>query len=467
MSIVCTGRKVLLLRCKQSWIACPRRPRHFTNSIVAFQAEPARDAAHQAAPQFPFSRPKEAVPPKEYAELLKKCPVSKAKLFDGKDIWLITKLKDVKKVLTDDAFSKVRTNPNFPELSPGAKAAIEGREPTYVDMDPPQHTKFRSMFEPGFGRERVDSLVPGIKSKVEELITDMKLKRWKEGVDEVDLQESFSLPLAFKVIYELLGIPFEDYRFLSNNVAVRASGSSTARDAAAAQEELTNYMNNLVKEKEHNPGSDLISEVIQQHMKQGDISRDQLVAHAFLLLVAGNATVASMINLGVITLLQHPDQLESLKQDPSLWPSAVREICRYHTASSYALRRVAVRDVDVGGQVIKKDEGIIALNQAANRDPEAFDDPDRFDIRRDPNPHVAFGYGTHVCPGEYLSYKEMEAALQGLFSQLPGLRLAVPPSELQYTAADKDVGLVKLPVTWMMDMEEAQHINDKKYHNVQ
>jgi nitric oxide reductase len=436
-----------------------------TTSVVAFQAEPARDAA-QAAPHFPFRRPKEAVPPKEYGELLRKCPISKGKLFDNKDIWLVTKLKDVQTVLKHDGLSKVRTNPNFPELSEGAKAAIEGREATYVDMDPPQHTKFRSMFDPGFSRQRVDAMVPSIRSKVEELINDMKLKRWKGGEESIDLQENFSLPLAFKVIYELLGIPFSDYKFLSNNVAVRASASGTAREAAAAQQQLTEYMENLVAQKEKNPSNDLISEVIQKHMKKGEITRDQLVAHAFLLLVAGNATVASMINFGVLTLLQHPDQLEAVKMDPSLWPSAVSEICRYHTASSYALRRVALRDVEIGGVKIKKDEGVIALNMAANRDPEVFNDPDRFDIRRSPNPHVAFGYGTHECPGEYLSYKELEAALEGLFTHLPGLKVAVPMDKLQYTPPDRDIGLLALPVTWKSGKDEGKGVNDKQYHGM-
>lgn len=387
--------------------------------------------------------------------------MSKAKLFDGSDIWLITKLKDVQEALQDNRFSKVRTHPGFPELVPGAKAAVEGREPTYVDMDPPQHTKFRSMFEPGFTHERVDSIRPSIKDKAKELIEQMKLQRSKSGQDSIDLHENFSLPFAFKVIYELLGIPFKDYHFLSNNVAVRASGSSTARDAAAAQQELTQYMENLVMEKEKNPGKDLISEVIKTQLKEGKITREQLVAHAFLHLVAGNATVASMINLGVITLLQHPDQLQAAKSDPSLWPSAVAEICRLHTASAYALRRVALQDVHLGGQTIRAGEGIIALNQSANRDEEFFPNPDKFDIRRKPNPHVAYGYGTHRCIGEYLSNVQLEIALSGLFDQLPQLRLAVPESETQYSPPDKDVGVAALPITWEMGKEDQEAMKRK------
>lgn len=416
---------------------------------------------HADTPNFPFKRPAADQPPAEYAKLRRECPVAKARLFDGSDMWLITKLKDLKEVLQDNRLSKVRTHPGFPELVPGAKAAIEGREPTFVDMDPPQHTHFRSIFEPGFSKQRVDAMKPSIKQHATELIDAMKLQRWKGGGDAVDLQENFSLPLAFKVIYQLLGIPFEDYHMLSNNVAVRASGSSTARDAAAAQEQLTRYMDKLVTEKEKNPSKDLISEVVQGHLKNGNISREQLVAHAFLLLVAGNATVASMINLGVITLLRHPEQLEAVKKDPSLWPSAVAEICRYHTASAYALRRVALQEVHVGGQSIKPGEGLIALNQSANRDEDVFPEPDRFDITRKPNPHVAYGYGTHVCPGEYLSNVELEIAFSGLFERLPGLRLAVPESQIQWSGPDKDVGVAALPVTWKMGKEEQEEMRRK------
>ncbi|KAL4423466.1 hypothetical protein ABPG77_005418 [Micractinium sp. CCAP 211/92] len=394
--------------------------------------------------EFPFARPRTHEPPAEYAMLRQQCPVAQAKLFDGSPIWLLTKLKDCQQVLVDNRFSKVRTHPGFPELVPGAKAAVEGREPTFVDQDPPQHTKFRGFIEPYFTAQYGEKMRPGIRQKVDELIDDMK-----KGSKPANLQEAFSLPLAFKVIYELLGIPFSDYDFLSNNIAMRTSGSSTARDAAAAQQELTDYMERLVDSRVKDPREDVISWVIRDNLKKGEISRDQLAAHAFLLVVAGNATVASMINLGVMTLLDNPDQLEALKSDPSLLNSAVHEICRYHTASSYALRRVALEDVQVRDKTVKRGEGVIALNQSANRDEEHFPDPDRFDIRRSPNPEIAFGYGTHECIAMPLSFVELEEAFRGLFDgRLNNLRLAVPASQLQFSEPRQDVGLVEMPVTW-------------------
>eukprot|EP00775_Hariotina_reticulata_P010929 gene10929-11084_t len=418
----------------------------------------------QVANTFPFSRPAAAQPPLEYAKLRSACPVSTAKLFDGSPIWLITKLGDLQAVLTNDSFSKVRTHPGFPELSPGAKAAVEGHEPTFVDMDPPDHTKFRRMFEFAYTPEEAERMKPGIQHKADELIDAIKLGRSKGDLSNVwqgtapqvdtrqgravDLHEAFSLPFAFKVIYEMLGIPPEDYQLLSSSVAVRASGSSTARDAAAAQEDLLQYMLRLVDHKEMHPGRDLVSELIRREMKPGDITRKQLAAHAFLLLVAGNATVASMIDLGVLTLLQHPSQLQELKSNPNLWPAAVEELCRYHTASAYALRRVALQDVQVQDQTIRAGQGVICLNQSANRDADVFPDPDKFDIHRATNPHVAFGYGPHVCVAQWLARLELEIALQSLFIRLDGLRLAVPEDELRWSPAKKDVGVLQLPVRW-------------------
>ncbi|KAI8468697.1 MAG: cytochrome P450 [Monoraphidium minutum] len=195
-------------------------------------------------------------------------------------------------------------------------------------------------------------------------------------------------------------------------------------------------------------GDDALSAVVRAHFKTGGITRDQLVAHAFLLLVAGNATVASMVNLGTFELLTRPDQLAALKEEPALLPAAVEEMCRYHTASALALRRVAVKDADVGVTPVKAGEGLIALNMSANRDAAVFEDPETFNIRRPLKPNIAYGSGVHECIARGLSMAELEAAFGGLLTRLPGLRLAVPPAEVQWSEAARDVGLAALPVTW-------------------
>lgn len=393
---------------------------------------------------FPFARPFAAHPPVEYAKLREEDPIPKVTLFDGSEATLITRHKDVKSVLEDTRFSKVRTAKGFPELSAGGRAAAAAsRTPTFVDMDPPEHTKYRGMIEAAFTKDAAEALRPDINKIVDQLIDDIEAHG-----SPVNLIEALSLPLTFKVIFKILGIPDSDYAFLSKSVAVRATGSSTAKDAATAAQDVTDYMERLVTSKEEAPADDLISQIVLEQLRPGHITHDQLVQTAFLMLVAGNATVATMINVGVVTLLQHPDQLAALKADPEgLLENAVDEIMRFHTASAYALKRLAKEDVELDGQVIKAGEGIIALNQSANRDATVFNNPDTFDIRRpNANENVAFGYGIHLCPAMWLSRVEVQAALGGLFRRLPNLALTVPPAQLKWSDPKKDIGLAELIV---------------------
>jgi nitric oxide reductase len=170
---------------------------------------------------------------------------------------------------------------------------------------------------------------------------------------------------------------------------------------------------------------------------------------SFLLLVAGNATTANMIVLGTLTLLQHPDQLAELRQNPSLIKGAVEEMLRYITASQFATRRVAIEDVEISGTTIKKGEGVWALNASANDDETVFPDPTRFDIHRQPNPHLAFGDGIHVCVAKHLARAELEIALGTLIRRLPNLQLAIPLDQVHYvTEPSRDFGVTALPVKW-------------------
>ncbi|CAF1244873.1 unnamed protein product [Didymodactylos carnosus] len=156
-----------------------------------------------------------------------------------------------------------------------------------------------------------------------------------------------------------------------------------------------------------------------------------------------------MITLGTLTLLQHPDQLNQLRQDPSLIKGAVEEILRYLTGSQFATRRVAIEDVEVGGQTIKKGEGVWALNASANEDESVFKDPTRFDIHRAPNPHLAFGDGIHQCVAEHLARAEIQIAIATLIRRLPNLQLAVPDDKVNYvTDHTRDFGVTTLPVKW-------------------
>lgn len=396
-------------------------------------------------PSFPMARTLPLRPPPEYTKFRKESPIIKAKTWDGSLVWLVTRHADVHTVLTDPRFSKVRTQPGFPETGPGGKAAAFATKATFVDMDPPEHTRHRGMIEQDFAPEKVESMRPQIQQIVDQVFDEMI----KNESQPVDLLSSFGMPVPTLVIYKMLGIPYEDHEFLHKCNSIRTNGSATSAESSTASKDLMDYLARLVEKKEKSPSDDIISRLVIEKVHKGELTHEELVAMSFLLLVAGNATTANMITLGVLTLLQHPDQLNEIRQNPSLIKDAVEEIFRYLTGSQFATRRLAIEDVQVGDTLIKKGEGVWALNASADEDELVFKDPTRFDIHRKPNPHLAFGDGIHVCVAQDLARAEVQIAIETLIRRLPNLQLAIPADQLEYvTKSSRDFGVATLPIKW-------------------
>ncbi|WZH45500.1 P450nor complexed with 3 Pyridinealdehyde adenine dinucleotide [Fusarium acuminatum] len=315
-------------------------------------------------------------------------------------------------------------------------------------MDPPDHMHQRGMVEPIFSPEAVKNLQPYIQKTVDGLLDELKSKGCADG--PVDLVQEFALPVPSYIIYTILGVPFHDLQYLTQQNAIRTNGSSTAREASSANQELLDYLAKLVDQRLDEPKDDLISKLCTEQVKPGTIGKADAVQIAFLLLVAGNATMVNMIALGVVTLAQHPDQLEQLKADPSLAAKFVEELCRYHTASALAIKRTAKEDVIIGEKLIRANEGIIASNQSANRDGDVFENPDDFNMNRkwpaeDP---LGFGFGDHRCIAEHLAKTELTTVFATLYQKLPNLKITVSFEDVNYTPLNRDVGVVDLPVTF-------------------
>lgn len=214
-----------------------------------------------------------------------------------------------------------------------------------------------------------------------------------------------------QIIYGILGVPFSDLPYLTQQAAIRGNGSATATESSQANASLLSYIDDLVVKRIAKPENDLISLLTTTQLAHNKLQQSDITQIAFLLLVAGNATMISMIALGIVTALQHPTQLALLKSDPQKYsPLFVEELCRYHTASALATKRVAKVDIELGGKTIKAGEGIIAATQSGNRDEEVWDNPDEFDMQRPAGKHEALGYGwgEHRCVAEWLARAELE-----------------------------------------------------------
>jgi cytochrome P450 len=206
-------------------------------------------------------------------------------------------------------------------------------------------------------------------------------------------------------------------------------------------------MADLIAEKEENPPDDLLGRQIVKLREEGTYRRPALAALGFLLLGAGHETTANMISVSTVAFLRHPEQLAVIKADPAKTLDAVEEMLRYLTVGDVTAR-LCVADVEVGGQLIKAGEGVLALGYSANRDPRAFDDPDEFDVERGARHHVAFGFGPHQFLGQNLAQMELQIVFDTLFRRIPTLELAVDVDELPFKDDANIYGLYQLPVTW-------------------
>jgi cytochrome P450 len=369
-------------------------------------------------------------PSPTWARLREEAPVVRVRTLTGALVWLVTRYDDVKLVLADPRFSRAGVvAAGAPQA--GVSRPLAGTLPT---TDPPEHTRLRKLVSGAFAHRRIERTRPWVRELCEGFADDL--------VDGADLRQVFALPLPIQVICTLLGVPYADRERFREWVELAYSLELSEKPRVeAAMASLLEYMGALVAAKRREPGSDdLLDELCAT-----PLTHDELVAFALNLLVAGHETSANQITGFVATLLREPSRWERLAAEPSLVPSAVEELMRFTRLSDVGQLRVALEDVEIAGVLVRAGDGVMASIGSANRDPRAFAAPDRLDLARTPNPHLALGVGPHFCLGAQLARIELQEALWVLLRRFPGLRAARPVEQLAWRKVLVS-GLAELPV---------------------
>ncbi|WP_055530861.1 cytochrome P450 [Streptomyces graminilatus] len=394
---------------------------------------------------FPLLRKCPYTPPEEYAAFQTSEAPTPAHLYNGTRIWLVTRYEQARAILSDDRFSSDITNPGYPIYA----EAFEGSRafPMLFTMDPPQHTVQRKAVIREFTLRRAEDLREEMQRKADELIDAMLA----EG-NSADLVEKFAGPFSGTITCWALGMEYADMqKWLAENREIREKALAVIdAEQAGAEVQLSmmalqQYFVKFIEEKETTPGDDPVSRVIAQHVTTGNLSKEELASLCFLIFIAGQTPVQAVLTAGVALLLERPDQLAVVRDDPTSLPGTVDEMMRVVSPLDL-MPRVALEDVEVGGQLIRKGEGVVVTNGGANHDPSVFPDPERVDVRRADRGHLAFGSGIHHCLGANLTKVGLEIAYGTLFRRLPGLRLDTS-IELEHRPSWHPE-MEHLPVSW-------------------
>jgi len=396
-----------------------------------------------AVPTLPITRTCPYAPPAEHRRLREETPLAKVRLPNGVTVWAATRHEDIRAILSDPRFSSDRSNPGFPRLRQDPPPPSLIRKPLLISMDLPEHGPARRAVVGEFTVKRMAALTPRIQQIVDEHIDAMLA-----GPRPVDLVQALSLPVPSLVICEMLGVPYADHEFFQTRSTHLVSHKTPAEVVGRSFAELLGYLNTLVTAKEQNPTDDLLGRQILKHREEGTYDHEAMLGLAFILLIAGHETTANMISLSTLVLLQNPEKLSALRQDPSKTLAAVEELLRYFTIAESGLGRVATEDVEIGGVLIRAGEGVLALANTGNRDPEVFENADELDLERGARNHLAFGFGPHQCLGQNLARLELQIVIDTLFRRIPGLRPAVPVEELSFKDDATVYGIREFPVTW-------------------
>lgn len=360
--------------------------------------------------------------------------------------WVLTRYPDVMAMLRDPRLIK---EPIAAFVAARFGMAVPpGLGLSMLDRDPPDHTRLRGLVSKAFTPRALERLRPGIQQIVEELLNEVQAR------GSMDLVEEFAYPLPVRVICEMLGVPVKDHeRFKAWGLDIARGldaimlppDSEVGQRSVSGRRALADYFRELIAERRAAPRDDMLSALIAAEEAGDKLNEEELLATCILLLVAGHETTVNLIGNGTLALLRHPDQLRKLRERPGLIGTAVEELLRFD-GPVQRTARIPSEDITIGGQTIPKGEMVMPFLGAADRDPTQFSDPDRLDITRADNRHIAFGMGIHFCLGAPLARLEGQIAINTLLARLPKLALATDRPQFRQSLTLR--GLQALPLSF-------------------
>ena len=352
-----------------------------------------------------------------YQKLREKDPVHRMRLVDG---WVLTRYDDVQAMLLD--------HQRFSNWGAGAGDRQYTRDRSMLDLDPPDHTRLRSLVSKAFTPRSVTALEPRIEEIVEGLLDGV------DGEDRFDLIDNFAFPLPVIVIAEMLGVPAQDleqFKEWSNDIVISLEpilSREQREQFRRSEQELYEYFEGIIALRREDPEDDLVSALLAAEEEGDRLSHGELLATLLLLLVAGNETTRNLIGNGMLALLRNPEEMSRLKEQPELIDPAIDELLRYDSPVQLD-GRTLLEDVEMGGKLMRAGQQVVGVVGAANRDPAAFSNPDRLDIRRQEKSHISFGRGIHYCLGASLAKLEGRIAISSLLRRFSSIRLAAEPQQ--------------------------------------
>ncbi|AVH61602.1 MULTISPECIES: cytochrome P450 [Streptomyces] len=373
-------------------------------------------------------------------ELMREGPVTRIRLHNGEGwAWLVTRYDDIRRVTNDPRFSREAVMRR--EVTRLAPHFIPDRGAVGF-LDPPDHARLRRTVAGAFTARGVERVRERSRRMLDELVDELI----QDG-PPADLTATVLSPFPIAVICELMGVPATDRQGMHTWTQLILSSSHGAEVSEKAKGEMSAYFAKLIGERRDAAGEDVTS-LLGAAVGRGEVTPEEAVGLAVLLQIGGEAVTNNSGQLFYI-LLTRPDLVEQLRAEPEIRPRAIDELLRYIPhRNAVGLSRIAVEDVEISGVRIRAGDAVYVSYLAANRDPDVFPDPETIDFSRSPNPHVAFGFGPHYCPGGMLARLESELMVDALLDRMPGLRLAVRPEQVPFRRGALIRGPETLPVTW-------------------